>query len=60
MVKFEAGEKVEILLAGAWSGPYMVTDATGRTPDHIVLAGPSGRFEHYNDAPYNTRIAEGN
>lgn len=55
MKTFEVGTKVEILMQGTWDGPFTVTGQTGRTADHLVLAGPSGRFEHYNDAPYNTR-----
>lgn len=49
--------RVEILIAGVWTGPFTVTADTGRTPDHLVLTGPSGAFEHYNDAPFNTRPA---
>lgn len=48
-------EQVEILIEGKWVGPFTVTGRTGRTPDHLVLAGEHGLFEHYNDAPYNTR-----
>ena len=48
-------ERVEILIEGKWVGPFTVTTRTGRTPDHIVLQGEHGLFEHYNDAPYNTR-----
>lgn len=51
----EPGAEVEILMNGAWVGPYTVTADKGRTPEHLVLRGPSGLFEHHNDAPYNTR-----
>src|SRR5690606_4557029 len=41
-------------------GPFTVRDTTGgRSPDHLILVGPSGPFEHYNDAPYNTRLVVG-
>jgi hypothetical protein len=53
----EPGTKVEIMERGAWVGPFIVTAREGRTPDHLVLSGPSGLFEHYNDAPFNTREA---
>jgi len=56
-MNFEAGTKVEILERGAWVGPFVVTAAAGRTADHVVLEGPSGRFEQYNDAPFNIRKA---
>ena len=49
------GTQVEILERGAWVGPFTVMAGEGRTPDHLILTGPSGAFEHYNDAPYNTR-----
>ena len=56
MVKFNAGDKVEILIAGEWDGPYTMTNEIDPyRPEHIVLNGPSGLFVHYNDAPYNTR-----
>jgi len=55
MTKFEPGTQVEIHTAGEWVGPFTVTDGKGRTPDHLVLTGPSGAFEHYNDAPFNVR-----
>ena len=56
MVKFNGGDQVEILMAGEWVGPFeIVMGQPGRTPDHLILSGPSGLFEHYNDAPYNTR-----
>ncbi|QFG12154.1 Hypothetical Protein OBI_RACECAR_315 [Arthrobacter phage Racecar] len=54
---FEAGSKVEILERGEWIGPFTVVDAEGRSADHLVLSGPSGWFEHYNDAPFNVRPA---
>lgn len=50
------GVQVEIMERGEWVGPYTVTDGVGRTPEHLVLRGTQGKFEHYNDAPYNTRI----
>lgn len=53
------GTRVEILIRGTWTGPFTVTPHTARSADHLVLTGPSGMFEHYNDAPYNTRIHEG-
>jgi hypothetical protein len=52
---FKAGTKVEILERGEWIGPFTVTEREGRTPDHLVLLGTSGLFEHYNDAPFNVR-----
>lgn len=55
METYEAGTKVEILEQGKWVGPFTVTADAGRTPDHVVLSGPSGRFEQYNDAPFNLR-----
>lgn len=57
MVKFNSGEVVEILVQGKWEGPYTVTGLSGRTPDHLVLLNEKYAvyFEHYNDAPYNTR-----
>lgn len=59
MQSFTEGQAVEILIEGEWVGPFTVTTHTGRTADHLVLSGPSGLFEHYNDAPYNTRpVAE--
>jgi hypothetical protein len=56
-MNFEAGTKVEILERGAWVGPFVVTPHTARTADHLVLTGPSGLFEVYNDAPFNIRKA---
>lgn len=47
--------KVEILEGGKWIGPFTVTALEGRSPDHLVLNGPSGLFELYNDAPFNVR-----
>ena len=55
---FKAGTKVEILERGEWVGPFTVTSQVGRSADHLVLSGPSGLFEHYNDAPFNTRSAD--
>jgi glyoxylase-like metal-dependent hydrolase (beta-lactamase superfamily II) len=56
---FEPGTKVEILERGEWVGPFTVMAMTGRTPDHLVLLNPKNGvfFEHYNDAPFNTREA---
>ncbi len=51
----ESGATVEIMDAGKWVGPYTVTDIEGRTPNHLVLSGPYGKFELYNDAPFNIR-----
>ena len=53
---FEPGTQVDMLVHGRWVGPYTVTAHEGRTPEHLVLRGPGGVFEHYNDAPYNTRL----
>lgn len=47
--------QVEILESGKWVGPFTVTALAGRTPDHLVLNGPSGMFEIHNDAPFNIR-----
>lgn len=52
---FPVGCAVEILAGGQWTGPYTVTDGEGRTPDHLVLRGTRGVFEHHNDAPFNLR-----
>jgi hypothetical protein len=46
---------VEILEQGKWVGPFLVTAFEGRTKDHLVLRGPNGMFEIYNDAPFNVR-----
>lgn len=54
-MEFEAGTKVEILVNGEWQGPFTVTAHTGRTGQHVVLSGPYGVFELYNDAPFNVR-----
>ena len=54
---FKPGDRVDILIRGAWEGPYTVVAATGRTPDHVVLQSEYGMFEQYNDAPYNIRHA---
>lgn len=54
---FEPGTHVEMNVHGEWVGPFTVTAQKGRTPEHLVLRGPTGNvFEHYNDAPYNTRL----
>lgn len=53
---FEPGTHVEINVRDEWVGPFTVTAQKGRTPEHLVLRGPSGLFEHHNDAPYNTRL----
>jgi hypothetical protein len=53
---FHPGDDVEINERGEWVGPYTVTDGEGRTPQHLVLRGRHGVFEHYNDAPFNTRL----
>jgi len=55
-MEIKAGDKVEILERGEWVGPFKVSDKAGRTPEHVVLEGPSGSFEHYADAPFNIRI----
>lgn len=52
---FPVGAQVEILCGGQWTGPYTVTDGDGRSPEHLVLRGHVGVFEHHNDAPYNLR-----
>lgn len=49
------GTAVEILEAGKWVGPFIVTGMVGRTPDHLVLANNGSQFEHYYDGPFNTR-----
>jgi hypothetical protein len=54
-MNFEPGTKVEILERGEWVGPFIVTAEVGRSADHLVLRGPSGLFEQYNDAPFNVR-----
>lgn len=57
---FKAGDKVEILVGGEWEGIYVViAGVKARTPDHLVLSGPHGLFELYNDAPYNVRLIKG-
>jgi len=56
MTTFNVGDLVEILMQGKWEGPYTVYRIDGaRTEDHIVLRNAEVLFEHYNDAPYNTR-----
>jgi len=57
-MNFATGAQVEILERGAWVGPFTVTAVEGRTADHLVLSGPSGTFEHYNDFPFNVRPVE--
>jgi len=52
---FMPDDEVEILMGGQWVGPYTVTDGEGRSPEHLVLRGRSGVFEHHNDAPHNIR-----
>lgn len=47
--------QVEILERGEWIGPFLVTAFKGRTAEHLVLKGPNGMFEIYNDAPFNIR-----
>ena len=58
MEKLTAGTAVEVLIAGVWEGPFTVEVGAGRTPDHLILSGRSGRFEHYYDGIYNTRVIE--
>lgn len=58
LTNLSPGTKVEILLQGQWVGPFSVTDNVGRTPDHLVLSGPSGLFEQYNDYPFNLRTVD--
>lgn len=59
MEKFEAGDKVEYMYHGEWTGPYWVSTLQGETPDHIVLRGPDGNlFQVYNDSPFNVRKVE--
>jgi hypothetical protein len=53
---FNVGDAVEILVAGKWEGPYIVTDEIDPyRPDHLVLRNGDILFAQYNDAPYNTR-----
>jgi hypothetical protein len=55
---FKTGSYVDIMERGLWVGPFkVVATEGGRTTDHLILEGPSGRFEHYNDAPFNTRVS---
>lgn len=49
------GDKVEILIGGIWEGPFTVVALEGRSPEHLVLQGTYGRFEHYADWGYNIR-----
>lgn len=55
---FEPGTKVEILERGEWKGTFTVTGKAGRDSEHIVLSGPYGLFEIYNDAPFNIRTVK--
>lgn len=48
-------DNVEIMENGKWVGPFLVTAFPGRTTSHLVLSGPNGMFEIYNDAPFNIR-----
>ena len=44
------GEPVFIVQRGEHVGPFTIQALTGgRTPDHIILRGRSGPFEHYAD-----------
>lgn len=52
------GNKVEILEQGKWVGSFLVTAFEGRTKEHLVLSGPNGFFEIYNDSPFNVRLIE--
>lgn len=56
-MEFEAGTQVEIMYQGDWTGPFVVTDMSGRTKDHLVLRTLDGGhyFEVPNDAPFNIR-----
>lgn len=56
MANIEPGAKVDILERGEWVGPFKVQAMGGRTMDHIILSGPNGGFEMYNDFPFNIRI----
>lgn len=60
MASITAGTAVEILIAGVWEGPFTVEAGAGRTADHLILSGRSGRFEHYYDGIYNTRVIDVN
>lgn len=48
-MELREGLQVEILERGEWVGPFTVTSQKGRTPDHVVLRGQSGLFEHCAD-----------
>ena len=48
-MELREGLQVEILEHGEWVGPFTVTNEKGRTPEHVVLIGRSGRFEHCAD-----------
>lgn len=52
----KAGDCVDILERGEWVGPFKIYLMGGRTMDHIVLSGPNGGFEMYNDYPFNIRL----
>jgi hypothetical protein len=57
---FEPGTQVELMRYGAWEGPFVVTDRTGRTPEHLVLRNPANGvlFEEHADKysiPYHIR-----
>lgn len=54
-MEIKPGDAVEILNGGKWEGKFLVTAFEGRTPDHLVLSGPNGFFEIYNDSPFNVR-----
>jgi hypothetical protein len=58
MDSIKAGDKVDILEQGKWIGPFKVQAVGGRTQDHIILSGPNGGFEMYNDFPFNIRHHE--
>jgi len=53
-MEFETGTQVEIM---DWTGPFVVTDMSGRTKDHLVLRTLDGGhyFEVRNDTPFNIR-----
>lgn len=60
MTTFEPGTQVQLMEGGEWTAEaFTVTALVGRTPDHLVLRTMGGNlFEHYNDAPFNTRPKE--
>jgi hypothetical protein len=43
------GDQVEIMVRGAWIGPFTVQHANTRSTDHVALSGASGWFEQYVD-----------